>query len=482
MFIVARPQISEEVVSPIRSRFTIEPLEPGFGYTVGNSLRRTLLSSIPGAAISSVRIEGVLHEFSTVPKVTEDVTDIILNLKELTLRSELEEPTTVYLKAKGPAEVTAGDIAPPAGVEILNSDLHVATLGKGATLEMEMTVERGVGYRMADKNKKPRDPIGVIPVDSIFSPVRKVSYAVENTRVEQMTDRDRLILDVETDGSVTPREAVASAGGTLLELVNLFAELAEAASVTVGPGRRRGDAQRLRHHDRGAEPLGSLLQLPEARGHQRGRRPGAEVRGRAHGHPQLRAEVDRRGQAQARGARPGSAGGVAVPRPKKGPRLGSGPAHQKLMLSTLAAQLFVHEAINTTEAKAKVLRPYAEQLITKAKRGDLASRREVLKDITDRDVVARLFHEIGPRFAERQGGYTRILKLGQRRATGRPWPASSSWSAPSRNRLARSVCRRGSGVVRLLVAYDGTEFRGWARSAIRPSGPSRDCSRTRSRW
>jgi DNA-directed RNA polymerase subunit alpha len=235
LFIVARPQIAEDTLSPTRSKFSIEPLEPGFGYTVGNSLRRTLLSSIPGAAISSVRIDGVLHEFSTVPKVEEDVTDIILNLKELVVRSELEEPTTVYLKAKGPAEVTAGDIAPPAGVEILNPELHIATLGKGASLEMEMTVERGVGYRMADKNKKPRDPIGVIPVDSIFSPVRKVTYAVENTRVEQMTDRDRLVLDVETDGSVTPREAVASAGGTLLELVNLFAELADAASVTVGP-------------------------------------------------------------------------------------------------------------------------------------------------------------------------------------------------------------------------------------------------------
>ena len=235
MFIVARPQIAEDTISPTRSKFSIEPLEPGFGYTVGNSLRRTLLSSIPGAAISSVRMEGVLHEFSTIPKVVEDVTDIILNLKELVVRSELEEPTTVYLKAKGPAEVTAGDIAPPAGVEILNPELHIATLGKGASLEMEMTVERGVGYRMADKNKKPRDPIGVIPVDSIFSPVRKVSYQVENTRVEQMTDRDRLVLDVETDGSVTPREAVASAGGTLLELVHLFAELADAASVTVGP-------------------------------------------------------------------------------------------------------------------------------------------------------------------------------------------------------------------------------------------------------
>ena len=202
---------------------------------MGNSLRRTLLSSIPGAAISSVRIEGVLHEFSTIPKVTEDVTDIIMNLKELVVRSESEEPVTVYLKAKGPGSVTAGDIAPPAGVEILNPDLHVATLGKGGSLEMEMNVERGVGYRMADKNKNARDPIGVIPVDSIFSPVRRVSYSVENTRVEQMTDRDRLILDVETDGSITPREALASAGGTLLELVQLFGDLAEAQSMQVRP-------------------------------------------------------------------------------------------------------------------------------------------------------------------------------------------------------------------------------------------------------
>ena len=211
MFTVARPQIHEESVSPTRSRFSIEPLEPGFGYTVGNSLRRTLLSSIPGAAISSVRIEGVLHEFSTIPKVTEDVTDIILNLKELVIRTDVEEPVTMYLKAKGPGEVTAGDVSPPAGVDILNTDLHIATVAKGGSLEIEMVVERGVGYRPAERNKKPRDPIGVIPVDSIFSPVHKVSYTVENTRVEQMTDRDRLVL------------------------VQLFSDLAEAASVAVGP-------------------------------------------------------------------------------------------------------------------------------------------------------------------------------------------------------------------------------------------------------
>jgi DNA-directed RNA polymerase subunit alpha len=235
LLIVTRPQIQENPVSEVRSRFSIEPLEPGFGYTLGNALRRTLLSSIPGAAISSVRIEGVLHEFATVPKVTEDVTDIILNLKELVLRSDVDEPATVYLKAKGPGEVTAGDISPPAGVEILNPDLRIATLAKGGTLEMEMVIERGVGYRPAERNKKPRDPIGVIPVDSIFSPVRRVSYSVENTRVEQMTDRDRLILDVETDGSMTPREALASAGSTLLELVGLFSELAESQGLAIGP-------------------------------------------------------------------------------------------------------------------------------------------------------------------------------------------------------------------------------------------------------
>jgi DNA-directed RNA polymerase subunit alpha len=235
LLIVARPQIHEESLTPTRSKFSIEPLQPGFGYTLGNALRRTLLSSIPGAAISSVRIEGVLHEFSTIPKVTEDVTDIILNLKELVLRSDLEEPVTAYLKARGPADVTAGDIQPPAGVEILNPDLHIATLSKGANLELELAVQRGVGYVPADRNKNPRDPIGVVPVDSLFSPVRRVTYSVEATRVEQMTDRDRLILDVETNGSITAREALASAGATLSELVNLFGELAESPGLTVGP-------------------------------------------------------------------------------------------------------------------------------------------------------------------------------------------------------------------------------------------------------
>jgi DNA-directed RNA polymerase subunit alpha len=241
VLIVARPTIKEESASQTRAKFVIEPLEPGFGYTLGNALRRTLLSSIPGAAASSVKIEGVLHEFSTISGVTEDVTDIVLNIKDMVIRSEMEEPATLYLKAKGPGEVKAGDISPPAGIEILNPDLHIATLGGRASLEMELTVERGVGYRSAEQNKNPRDPIGVIPVDSIFSPVRRVTYAVEHTRVEQMTDRDRLILDVQTDGSVSPREAVASAGTTLVELSNLFGELTESPGLSLGPAEGEGE-------------------------------------------------------------------------------------------------------------------------------------------------------------------------------------------------------------------------------------------------
>jgi len=234
LLIVQRPQISQEEISDVRRKFTIEPLEPGFGYTLGNSLRRTLLSSIPGAAITQVKIDGVLHEFSTVDGVTEDVTDIVLNLKELVIRSENEEPSTVHLRVTGPAEVKAGDIQLPAGVEILNPDQHIATLNKKATLSMELRIEQGRGYVPA--TSATNEPIGTIPVDAIFSPVKRVTYEVEPTRVEQMTNYDRLILDVETDGAIAPAEALSSAGSTLVELFQLFAHLGEGAGgLVLGP-------------------------------------------------------------------------------------------------------------------------------------------------------------------------------------------------------------------------------------------------------
>ena len=177
MLISQRPSLSEEPIADNRSRFVIEPLEPGFGYTLGNSLRRTLLSSIPGAAVTSIRIDGVLHEFTTVEGVKEDVTDIILNLKELVVSSESDEPVVMYLRKQGPGEVTAADIAPPAGVTVHNPDLKIATINKKGRLEIELIVERGRGYVTAVQNKQPGQEIGRIPVDSIYSPVLKVTYA-----------------------------------------------------------------------------------------------------------------------------------------------------------------------------------------------------------------------------------------------------------------------------------------------------------------
>jgi DNA-directed RNA polymerase subunit alpha len=224
VLITQRPAIEEQSVNAIRSRFVVEPLEPGFGHTLGNTLRRTLLSRIPGAAITSVRIEGVQHEFSTVEGVVEDVVDFILNLKQVVLRIEGDDLQTLYLSAKGKGEVTAGDLKVPAGVEIVNEDLHLATLSASAKLEVELTAERGVGYRSAERNKA-GDAIGIIPIDSIFSPIRKVAYRVEGTQVGQMTDFDKLVLDVETDGSVTPAEGMSSAGGTLRNLFEMLADL-----------------------------------------------------------------------------------------------------------------------------------------------------------------------------------------------------------------------------------------------------------------
>ena len=233
MLIVQRPEIEEEAVADSRSRFIVEPLEPGFGYTLGNTLRRTLLSRIPGAAITSVRIEGVQHEFSTIPGVVEDVVDMILNLKGVVLQFEVEEPQTLYLSAKGKSEVTAGDIKLPPGVEVVNPDHHIATLSASGKLEIEMACERGVGYRSADKNNK-SEGIGVIPIDSIFSPVLKVAYTVESTQVGQMTNFDKLIIDIRTDGSITPSEAISSAGKTLNELLGLFAEVGEGIGLELG--------------------------------------------------------------------------------------------------------------------------------------------------------------------------------------------------------------------------------------------------------
>ena len=316
------PRITSESVEENRGSFTIEPLDRGFGYTFGNSLRRVLLSSLAGAAVTSVRIEGVAHEFSTIGGVTEDVTDIVLNLKGIVCKmhsdaTEVEAPLVVT----GPGEVTAKDIDLPAGVEILNPDVHIATLEKKTKLEMYMTIGRGRGYRPAEDNKTPDQPIGVIPIDSIFSPVRRVAYSVEGARVGQRTDYDKLTLDIETDGSIEPAAALREASEILISQLAIFTDADRVEELRAGPGgaldaggngaaaavgggrrrpRRRPDAG---HPHRGARAGRPLLQLPQARGHPDRRRPDLEVRGRAGGDPELRQEVDRRGRrdANARG-------------------------------------------------------------------------------------------------------------------------------------------------------------------------------------
>ncbi len=238
------PRISGESVDDTRGSFTIEPLDRGFGYTFGNSLRRVLLSSLAGAAVTSVRIEGVAHEFSTIRGVKEDVTDIVLNLKGIVCRmhsdaTEIEAPLVVT----GPGDITAKDIDLPSGVEILNPDAHIATLEKKTKLEVYLTIGRGRGYRPAEENKSPDQPIGVIPIDSIFSPVRRVAYNVEQARVGQKTDFDKLTLDIETDGSIDPHAALREAAEILISQLAIFTDeqrLAELRDNAAAPGIEPG--------------------------------------------------------------------------------------------------------------------------------------------------------------------------------------------------------------------------------------------------
>jgi DNA-directed RNA polymerase subunit alpha len=228
---IQKPQIKVLDLDDIEGVFVIEPLERGLGHTIGNSMRRILLSSIPGAAITSVRISGVQHEYSAIEGVREDTIEILLNLKELVLSMEGEEPVTIKLKATKAGPVTGADIDAPAGVEVLNPELHICTLTKKGKMEMDLVVEKGRGYASAEDNEREGDPIGVIPVDSVFSPVRNVTFRVEYTRVGQRTDFDKLTLFVRTDGSVKPDEAVSHGARILIEHISLLANLAEEAGL-----------------------------------------------------------------------------------------------------------------------------------------------------------------------------------------------------------------------------------------------------------
>ena len=213
-------------------KFVVEPLERGYGITLGNSLRRILLSSLPGVAVTSIKIDGVLHEFSTIPGVIEDVTEIILNIKELSTKLYSNGPKVVYIDAEGEGPVTAADIKADADVEILNPQLHIATLNGDNRLYMELTLNKARGYVSAERNKQPGQPIGIIPVDSIYTPVRRVNYTVENTRVGQVTDYDKLTMEVWTNGSIKPDEAISLGSKIMSEHLNLFIDLSDQAKHT----------------------------------------------------------------------------------------------------------------------------------------------------------------------------------------------------------------------------------------------------------
>jgi len=254
------PQITTETVEENRGSFTVEPLDRGFGYTFGNSLRRVLLSSLEGAAVTSVRIEGVAHEFSTIKGVTEDVTDIVLNLKGIVCRmhsdaTEVEAPLVVT----GPGEITARDIDLPSGVEILNPEAHIATLEKKTKLELYLTIGRGRGYRQADENKSPDQPIGVIPIDSIFSPVRRVAYEVDQARVGQRTDFDKLTLDIETDGSIDPQAALRQAAEILMAHLQIFTDSEIPPSLGAGQGDILAAGSAVEGAGRAGGPMDDIL-------------------------------------------------------------------------------------------------------------------------------------------------------------------------------------------------------------------------------
>ena len=227
MIEIEKPSIICECSEDGYGRFVVEPLERGYGNTLGNSLRRILLSSLPGAAVTSIRIEGILHEFSTIPGVKEDVTEIILNLKKLAIALHGEDKKLAIISAKGPCEVTAGDIIADSSLEIFNPELHIASLEEGASLVMELNISTGRGYVPADQNKDENTPIAVIHIDSIYTPVRKVNYTVENTRVGQVTDYERLVLEVWTDGSIDPKEGVSIGAKIMQEHLQLFIDLTD---------------------------------------------------------------------------------------------------------------------------------------------------------------------------------------------------------------------------------------------------------------
>ncbi len=397
MIEIEKPQIEciETPGDASYGKYVIEPLERGYGTTLGNALRRIMLSSLPGTAATSIKIAGVQHEFSTIPGVKEDVTEIVLNVKSLLTKLHCEGTKTVYIEATGPCEVTAGDIKSDGEVEVLNPELHLATLDVGATLSMEITLSHGRGYVSADRNKAQRPGvIGVIPIDSIYTPVYKVNYTVENTRVGSMSDFDKLTLEVWTDSTISARDAVSLGAKILCDHFALFTDLSDTLDgrpIVV---------------EKSADPQSTVLDMTIEELDLSVRSFNCLKRANINTVADLISKTE-----------------------------------DEMM--KVVTYLLENGQIKTTITRAKEVAPLAEKMITLAKHNDLASYRQALGFITKEDVAKKLFQELGPKYAERNGGYTRIVRTG--RPPRRCWAKdmeqaatrrSSSWcnSAPKLSR------------------------------------------------
>ena len=431
------PQIEPVEEAGTYAKYEAGPLQAGYGVTLGNALRRVLLSSLEGAAVTSIQIRDIYQEFSTIPGVKEDVTQIVLNVKKLRLKSYAAHPVQLRLIKSGAGAVTAADIAESADVEIVNPDLVLMTLDTDdVTIEMDLTVERGVGYLGAERAEAL--PIGVIAVDAIFTPVRKINYWVESMRVGQMTNYDKLTIEIETDGTIAPGGGAQPLGRDPGQPVPPVRDGRHGGR----PGgrrdrRRRAAGQHAGHADRGARPPDAGVQLAQAQQHRQGR-PAAPAQGRRPApDAQLRQEVARRDEgapAHARLHRPRDRDATASttstatsrsttrPRADRWPhRIGGRKLSRKQgprlsLFKNLTVSVIRYERVKTTEAKAKEISGRVEKMITLAKRGDLSARRAVVAQFPNEPlVVAKLFDEIAPKYADRTSGFTRIVRLGQRR-------------------------------------------------------------------
>jgi len=380
MMEIERPKIETASLSPDGryGKFVAEPLERGFGITLGNSLRRVLLSSLPGVAVTSVKIDGVVHEFSTIEGVKEDVTEIVLNLKGIAAKLYTDGPKTVRVEAVGPCEVTADNIKQGDDIEILNPEWHIATLGEGGKLVMELTFDKGRGYVPAERNKQAiieKNDINTLPVDSIYTPVLKVNYNVESTRVGQAIDYDKLTIEVWTDGTINAQEAVSLAARVLTEHLNLFVNLSdEAAGAEIMVEKTNDDKEKA------LEMTIEELDL-SVRSFNCLKRAGINT---------VEDLVSKSEDEMMK-------------------------VRNLAMMRAMVTYLLENGKIETTVTRAKDVRSMAEKMISLGKASDLHTKRQVYAYITKEDVAKKLFDEISPKYADRNGGYTRIIKIGARR-------------------------------------------------------------------